>query len=151
MNEVKVLIICHWYSERQGSLSRCNPWGLKRIRHDLVNEQQQQHWSVSSIAQSCPTLCDLMNLSTPGLPVHHKLPEFTQTHVHRISDAIQPSHPLSSPPPTNLGSQTLGKVDLEDIFSGVVSTELGPSLACYAKATWEGRKPGAHSPTGVSP
>src|SRR5574340_1223892 len=53
----------------------------------------------SEVAQSCPTLCDPINRSTPGLPVHHKLPEFTQTHVHRVSDAIQPSHPLSSPPP----------------------------------------------------
>jgi len=50
----------------------------------------------SSVTQSCPTLCDLMNCSTPGLPVHHELPEFTQTHVHRVSDAIQPSHPQSS-------------------------------------------------------
>ena len=55
--------------------------------------------SFSSVAQSCPTLCDPMNRSTPGLPVHHKLPEFTHTHVHRVSDAIQPSHPLSSPSP----------------------------------------------------
>ena len=56
----------------------------------------------SSVAQSCPTLCDPRNCSTPGLPVHHQLPEFTQTHVHRVSDAIQPSHPLlfpSSPAP----------------------------------------------------
>ena len=53
----------------------------------------------SSVAQSCPTLCDSMNCSTPGLPVHHQLPEFTQTHVHWVSDAIQPSHPLSSPSP----------------------------------------------------
>ena len=53
----------------------------------------------SSVAQSCPTLCNLMNRSTPGLPVHHHLPEFTQTHVHRVSDVIQPSHPLSSPSP----------------------------------------------------
>ena len=53
----------------------------------------------SSVAQSCPTLCNPMNRSTPGLPVHHQLPEFTQTHVHRVSDAIQPSHPLSSPSP----------------------------------------------------
>src|SRR5574341_1875580 len=51
----------------------------------------------SSVAQSCPTLCDPTNRSTPGLPVHHQLPEFTQTHVHRVGDAIQPSHPLSSP------------------------------------------------------
>ena len=48
----------------------------------------------SSVAQLCPTLCDPMNCSTPGLPVHHQLPEFTQTHVHRVSDAIQPSHPV---------------------------------------------------------
>ena len=54
---------------------------------------------IRSIAHSCPTPCDPMNLSTPGLPVHHQLPEFTQTHVHRVSDAIQLSHPLSSPSP----------------------------------------------------
>ena len=53
----------------------------------------------SSVTQACPTLCDPMNHSTPGLPVHHQLPEFTQTHIHRVSDAIQPSHPLSSPSP----------------------------------------------------
>ena len=60
----------------------------------------------SSVTQSCPTLCDPMNWSTPGLPVHHQLPESTQTHVHRVGDAIQPSHPLSSPsPPTPNPSQ----------------------------------------------
>ena len=53
----------------------------------------------SSVAQSCPTLYDPMNCSTPRLPVHHQLLEFTQTHVHRVGDAIQPSHPLSSPSP----------------------------------------------------
>ena len=53
----------------------------------------------SSVAQSCPTLCDPMNRSTSGLPVHHQHPEFTQSHIHRVSDAIQPSHPLSSPTP----------------------------------------------------
>ena len=54
---------------------------------------------LSSVAQSCPTLCDPMNCSTPGFSVHHHLPEFTQTHVHRVGDAIQSSHPLSSPSP----------------------------------------------------
>ena len=54
---------------------------------------------ISSVAQLCPTICDTMNPSTPGLPVHDKIPEFTQTHVHRVSDAIQPSHPLLSPSP----------------------------------------------------
>ena len=53
----------------------------------------------SSVAQPCLTLGNPMNCSTPGLPVHHQLPEFTQTHVHRVRDAIQPSHPLSSPSP----------------------------------------------------
>ena len=60
---------------------------------------QRRHESVSSVAQSCPTLCDLMNHSTRGLPVHHELLEFTQTHAHRVSVAIQPSHPLLSPFP----------------------------------------------------
>ena len=70
-----------------------------------VNEVASSEFSVrhgfqfSSVTQSCSTLCDPMNRSTPGLPVHHQLPEFTQTHVHRVSDAIQPSHPLSSPSP----------------------------------------------------
>ena len=68
------------------------------------------HWNASStdrshvvllllspVAQSCPSLCDPMDGSTPGLPVHHQPPEFTQTHIHWVDDAIQPSHPLSSP------------------------------------------------------
>ena len=66
------------------------------IPESLQSEPQVQF---SSVAQSCPTLCDPMNRSTPGLPVHHQLPEFTQTHAHRVGDAIQPSHPLSSPSP----------------------------------------------------
>ena len=73
--------------------------------------------SVSSVAQSCPTLCHTMNRSTPGLPVHHQLPEFTQTHVHRVSDAIQPAHPLASPsPPAPNPSQHQG------LFQGVNSS-----------------------------
>ena len=63
----------------------------------------------SSVTQSCLTLCDPMNHSMPGLPVHHQLPEFTQTHVHRVGDAIQPSHPLLSPsPPAPSPSQHQG-------------------------------------------
>ena len=56
----------------------------------------------STVTQSCPTRCDTMNRSTPGLPVHHQIPEFTQTHVHWVGDVIQPSHPLSSPSPSAL-------------------------------------------------
>ena len=66
-----------------------------------AQSHQLHHCSVqfSSVAQSCLTLCDPMNCSMPCLPVHHQLLEFTQTHVHRVGDAIQPSHPLSSPFP----------------------------------------------------
>ena len=72
----------------------------------------------SSVAQSCPTLCNPMNHSTPGLPVHHQLPEFTQTHVHRVGDAIQPSHPLSStsPPTFNLSQH-------QGLFKSVSSSQ----------------------------
>ena len=66
---------------------------MKRCSTSLIISQ------FSSVAQSSPTLCDPMNCSTPGLPVHHQLLEFTQTHAHRVGDAIQPSHPLSSPSP----------------------------------------------------
>ena len=69
----------------------------------------QQSSSVQFRAQSCPTLCNPMDHSMPGLPVHHQIPEFTQTHVHWVGDAIQPSHPLSSPsPPTFNLSQHQG-------------------------------------------
>ena len=63
---------------------------------------KQTHSQFSSVPQSCPTLWDPMNCTMPDLPVHHHLPELTQTHVHRVSDAIQPSHPLSSPTPPAL-------------------------------------------------
>ena len=71
----------------------------KILMTEDIQRTISDHQSVSSVAQSCPTLCDPMNRSTPGLPVHHQLPEFTQTHVHRVNDAIQPSHPLSSRSP----------------------------------------------------
>ena len=90
--------------KRKGSLlfkTLIPPWGLHS--HDQTASPRPTshyyHIQFSSVAQSCPTLCDPMNCSMPGLPVHHKLPEFTQTHVHRVSDAIQPSHPLPSPSP----------------------------------------------------
>ena len=71
----------------------------------------------SSVAQSCLTLCNSMNRSTPGLPVHHQLLEFTQTHAHRVSDAIQPSHPLSSP-----SSPALNPSQHQDLFQWVNSS-----------------------------
>ena len=74
--------------------------GSQRVRHDGND--------FSSVTQSCPILCDLMDCSTPGLPVHRQLLEFTQTHVHGVSDAIQPSHPLSAPSSTFNLSQHQG-------------------------------------------
>ena len=84
--------ICYW---RVYSLKRIHHPHFAFIENLLCSLSDQ----IRSVAQSCPTLCDPMNRSTPGLPVHHQLSEFTQTHVHWVSDAIQPSHPLSSPSP----------------------------------------------------
>ena len=81
--------VCFWW---------CLNWtGTSDKRRNFVILSQ-----FSSLAQFCLTLCDPMNCSTLGLPVHHQLPESIQTHVHRVGDAIQPSHPLSSPSPTVL-------------------------------------------------
>ena len=114
-------------SQGQGSLVGCR-LGLHRVGHDWsdlaeaaaaarpgreeLKDRRKKQWEktsqglpfissvqFSSVAQSCPTLCDPMDCSMQGLPVHHELPESTQTHVHWVSDAIQPSHPLSSPSP----------------------------------------------------
>ena len=75
-----------------------NNWLIGLILHFCLHCMRVQF---SSVTQSCLTLCDPMDCSTPGFPVHHQLLEFTQTHVHRVGDAIQPSHPLSSTaPPT---------------------------------------------------
>ena len=83
--------------------------GFLHCRQILYHLSSFSSVQFSSVAQLHPTLCDPMNRSTPGLPVHHHLPEFTQTHVHRVSDAIQPSHPLSSPsPPASNPSQHQG-------------------------------------------
>ena len=81
----------------------CEKVGLKlniqKAKDHGIWSHQLSSVQFSSVVQSCPTLCDPMNRSTPGLPVYHQLPEFTQTHVHRVSDTIQPSHPQSSPSP----------------------------------------------------
>ena len=82
--------------------ARVLEWGAISFSRGSSQHRGQTHIrsdQIRSATQSCPTLCDPMNRSTPGLPVHHQLPEFTQTHVHRVSDAIQPSHPLASPSP----------------------------------------------------
>ena len=78
---------------KKGSIKDRNGTDLTE-REYIKNRWQKYTDQFSSVAKSCLTLCHPMNHSKPGLPVHHQLPEFTQTHIHRVSDAIQPSHPL---------------------------------------------------------
>ena len=97
--------LLRWYGVLENTASLSTAWNFSPnvvIRKYYIPCLSET--SVSSAAQSCLTLCDPMDCSTPGFPVHHQLPEFTQTHVHWVGDAIQPSHPLSasSPPVFNL-------------------------------------------------
>ena len=78
---------------------KCDRFLFINSSNILSPPTQELSVQFSSVAQSCPTLCGPMNRSTPGLPVHYRLPEFAQTHVHRVGDTIQPSHPLSFPSP----------------------------------------------------
>src|SRR5574337_368129 len=105
MFNVHTFMYIHIYLEREIFNSRCNKslsvYSFYSCKFSIslnpfLMKSFKKSIQFSSVAQSCPTLCDPMNRSTPGLPVHHQLPELTQTHVHRVSDAIQPSHPLSS-------------------------------------------------------
>ena len=118
----------------------------KKKKNNSVEDDQQEyeeilsvtHYSVqfSSVAQSCLTLWDLMNHSTPGLPVHHQLLESTQTHVHWVSDAIQPSHSLSSPslPALNL-SQHQGLQMSQLFVSGGQSIGVSASTSVLPVST----------------
>ena len=95
----------------------------------------------SSVAQLCPTLCNPMNRSTPGLPVHHQLPEFTQTHVHWVSDAIQPSHPLLSPSPPAPNPSQHQSLFLSQLFAwGGQSTGVS-ALASFLPKNTQGWSP----------
>ena len=88
--------------ELKSLLMRMKKRRVKKMAYNSTSKNKDHGiWShqFSSVAQLCSTICDPMDHSTPGLPVHHQLPEFTQTHVHQVSDAIQPSHPLLSPFP----------------------------------------------------
>ena len=103
----------------------------------------------SSVAQSCRTLCDPMKCSTPGLPVHHQLSEFTQTHVHRVGDAIQPSHSLSSPsPPSPQSLRASQSFPMSQLFRSdhsVVSASLRPHEMQHARSPCPSPTPGVHS------
>ena len=84
------------WTEEPGGLQSIGSQSWTRLKRLNPLAQMDQF---SSVAQSCVTLCDPVDCSTSGFPVHHQLPELAQTHIHRIGDAIQPSHPLSSPSP----------------------------------------------------
>ena len=103
------LFVTQWTAVRRASLSVTNSWSLLKLM-SIESVMPSSHLILCRPLLLLPpippsirvfsnesTLRDPMNLSTPGVPVHHQLPEFTQTHIHRVSDAIQPSHPLSSP------------------------------------------------------
>ena len=100
------------YAAQYQKIEQSNQIGLIEQPSRKVGKRSKQTFlqrrhsvQFSSVTQSCPTLCDPMNCSTPGLPVLHQLPEFTQTHIHGVGDAIQPCHPLSSPSPAANPSQ----------------------------------------------
>ena len=120
-NDLLKLVYCHWEDE---FMRNCHVyvfymlitavclqnlrwqdlclWKLNKLGDGAYIKYELLSVQFSSVAQLCPTLCDPMNRSTPGLPVHHQLPEFTQTHVHRVGDAIQPWHLLLSPIPPSI-------------------------------------------------
>ena len=90
----------YMYSDiRSDIIMGCRKTAQEKAAKMLMKHANAHSVQFSSVAQACPTLCDPMNRSTSGLPVYHQHLEFTQTHIHRVSDAIQPSHPLSSPSP----------------------------------------------------
>ena len=107
----KSCLYAHWVTSGMfSSFPPCGLWSARLLCRGVLQsrilECIGQYWlpypssvQFSSVAQLCLTPCDPMNCSTPSLPVHHQLPQFTQTHVHQVGDDIQPSHPLSSPSP----------------------------------------------------
>ena len=120
---------------------------LTSLTHPVVMWRGQETFGLhfnsqfSSVAQSCPTLWDPMNSSTPDLPVHHQHLEFTQTHVHRVSDAIQPSHPLSSPSPPALNPSQHHSLPMSQLFVwGGQSTRVSP-LASFPPNKSQGWSP----------
>ena len=112
------LLHCKWilyYLSHQGSpkqikrqIRKISTINIIRANKLIYKEYIQSSVQFSSVAHLCPTLCDPMNRSMPGLPVHHQLLEFTQAHAHRVSDAIQPSHPLCPLLPLSLIPPSIG-------------------------------------------
>ena len=133
---------CHFLLQGFFQTQGANP-GLLHCRQTLYHlSTREAHLTFfsqfTSVAQSCPTLCDCMNRSTPGLPVHHQLLQFTQTHVHWLSDAIQPSHPLSSPSPPAFNLSHFRVFSNESVFaSGSQNIAVSPSTSVIPMNTQE--------------
>ena len=125
------------FLKNKNATSKFKSWGNRIREKKAIHSLKRPSVQFSSVAQSCPTLCDPMNRSTPGLPVHRQLLEFTETHVHWVSDAIQPSHPLSSPsPPAPNPSQH------QSLFQWVNSSALmSPNICCMSDGMNETANP----------
>ena len=137
---------CKWqtraYMKRMTEYSECSESEGKRCRaHFLLQVFGEgydvNHWELndevklfSSVAQLCPTFWDSMDCSMPGLPIHHQLPEFTQTHVHWVSDAIQPSDPRSSPSPPGFNLSQYQSLQMKRFFASG-----GQSIGVLASAS----------------
>ena len=107
----------------------CIHWGTD-------DQNYLMHDEFSSAAQSCPILCDPMDCGIPGFPIYHKHPEFTQTHVHWVSDAIQPSHPLLSPSPPAFNLSSTRGFQMSQFFtSGGQSSEFSASTSVLPRNT----------------
>ena len=108
----------------------------------LIYHTSIWHAQFSSVIQPCPTLCDPLNSSMPGLSIHHQLPEFTQTHVHRVGDAIQPSHSLLSPsPPAPNPSQHQRDFPMSQLFTWVGQSTGASALASFLPKKSQGWSP----------
>ena len=125
-----------WLSET----NRSSEQNLSRDAKDMSNIIKKLKL-FSSVAQSCPTLCDPMNRSTPGLPVHHQLLEFTQTQVHWVGDAIQPSHPLASPSPPALNPSQHQSFPMSQLFAWGGQSSGVSALASFLPKKSQGWSP----------
>ena len=127
-------LLCVWVRNWDTSdqyQAQVTDYGTWNVGIEINKLRRDQLVQFSSVAQSCPTLCNPMNCSTPGLPIHHQLPESTQTHALRVGDAMQPSHPLLSPcPPAPNPSHYQGLFQMSQLFTwGGQSTGVSASAS----------------------
>ena len=120
-------VICFFLCKEERTVSKP---GLCKKKELYQEEEKTQPYQFSSVTQSCPTPCDPMDCSMPGFPVHHQLPELAQTHIHGVSDAIQPSQPLLSPSPPNFNLSQSGSFLMSQFFASG-----GQSIGASASAS----------------